>query len=319
MSARRSAVALDRDRPAPPTDRFRDFAGSLVALWDDAGRASAAGRRPPEPRSVAEGFRYARSRPTDGHVPRRHQRDVLRHADGAFPGHRGELRRRSVGLLDRGPRRWARPWSTLTSGWTKHVQRHGLAVVSRPPPCGAGNYSLSGSRINCGRRSSCLSIAGGADMVSRALPLDIWGQTIPDHLRGRLAGIEMVSYTTGPMLGNAEAGDSARLFRVRASVVSGGVLCVAGTLLLAAVHPVFINYDGSEGLRRKQEEEEARAATAEESVPDSRKPGASGSETLMKHLRLPALVLLMLCALAAYYYHAQSTVARTDKFNSRAS
>ena len=42
-------------------------------------------------------------------------------------------------------------------------------------------------------------------MVSGLFRSTIWNQTIPDHLRGRLAGIEMVSYTTGPLLGNAEA------------------------------------------------------------------------------------------------------------------
>jgi hypothetical protein len=51
---------------------------------------------------------------------------------------------------------------------------------------------------------------------------------LEDHLRGRLAGIEMVSYMSGPMLGNAEAGIVASLFSIRTSVVSGGVLCELG-------------------------------------------------------------------------------------------
>ena len=57
----------------------------------------------------------------------------------------------------------------------------------------------------------------------------IWNETIPDRLRGRLAGVEMISYTSGPTLGNFEAGALASLTSVRTSVVSGGVLCVAGT------------------------------------------------------------------------------------------
>ncbi len=111
---------------------------------------------------------------------------------------------------------------------------------------------------------ACLALAGAADMVSGLFRSTIWNQTIPDHLRGRLAGIEMVSYTTGPLLGNAEAGLVARLFGVRASVVSGGVLCVLGTGLLALLLPAFLRYDGREGLRRKQEEEEARAEAIEQ-------------------------------------------------------
>lgn len=97
-------------------------------------------------------------------------------------------------------------------------------------------------------------------MVSGLFRMTIWNQTIPDHLRGRLAGIEMISYMTGPMLGNAEAGIVATLFSVRTSIVSGGVLCVAGTGLLALVLPKFLRYDGREGSARKEKEEAARMA-----------------------------------------------------------
>jgi MFS family permease len=97
-------------------------------------------------------------------------------------------------------------------------------------------------------------------MVSGLFRSIIWNQTIPDHLRGRLAGIEMVSYTTGPLLGNAESGIVAYHFGVRASVVSGGVLCMAGTAVLSLLLPAFIRYDGRAGLARKRAEEEARAA-----------------------------------------------------------
>jgi MFS family permease len=71
----------------------------------------------------------------------------------------------------------------------------------------------------------------------------IWNETIPDALRGRLAGIEMLSYSIGPLLGNVEAGSVAALTTVRVSIVSGGVLCIAGTALLAATLPTFLRYD----------------------------------------------------------------------------
>jgi hypothetical protein len=94
----------------------------------------------------------------------------------------------------------------------------------------------------------------------------IWNQTIPDHLRGRLAGIELISYHTGPMLGNAESGIVASIFGIRATVVSGGILCVLGTGLLMLALPGFTAYDGRAGLLRKQKEEEARSAGADISV-----------------------------------------------------
>ena len=65
-------------------------------------------------------------------------------------------------------------------------------------------------------------------MISGIFRGTLWNQTIPDRLRGRLAGIEQVSYSSGPLLGNLESGIAAALFGVRASVVSGGVLCVVG-------------------------------------------------------------------------------------------
>jgi hypothetical protein len=86
----------------------------------------------------------------------------------------------------------------------------------------------------------------------------MWNQTIPTHLRGRLAGLEMISYTSGPKLGDAEAGIVASLFSVKASVVSGGILCVVGTGILSLLLPKFITYDGREGLKQKELEEAER-------------------------------------------------------------
>ncbi len=93
-----------------------------------------------------------------------------------------------------------------------------------------------------------LVIAGFADMISGVFRGTIWNQTIPDRLRGRLAGIEQVSYSTGPLLGNVEAGLVASLAGVRASIVSGGVLCIAGVAVAAALLPAFRRYDSRDAL-----------------------------------------------------------------------
>ena len=82
-----------------------------------------------------------------------------------------------------------------------------------------------------------LAVAGAGDMVSGVFRQTIWNQTIPDALRGRLAGVEMISYTSGPTLGNVEAGVVAALAGVRASVVSGGALCILATIALSAALP----------------------------------------------------------------------------------
>ena len=112
-----------------------------------------------------------------------------------------------------------------------------------------------------------LFIAGASDMVSDIFRSTIWNQTIPDHLRGRLAGIEMISYLTGPMLGQTRAGLTARFLGNPGAVIWGGILCVAGTVALGASLPRFLRYDGRDGLKHKAAEEAARAEAIAAAAP----------------------------------------------------
>jgi len=77
--------------------------------------------------------------------------------------------------------------------------------------------------------------------------MTIWNQTIPDALRGRLASIELLSYSSGPTLGNVESGLVAARFGVQTSVLSGGLLCLVGVGVLAALLPAFRAYDERAG------------------------------------------------------------------------
>ncbi len=147
---------------------------------------------------------------------------------------------------------------SLTSGWTNRINRHGLAVTIAAAIWGAA-IIVFGLVSSLWMALFFLALAGAADAVSGVFRMTIWNQTIPDHMRGRMAGIEMLSYLTGPYLGNAEAGLVASRFGLRFSVVSGGVMCVLGSGLLALLLPKFISYDGREGLARKLAEEETRA------------------------------------------------------------
>lgn len=148
---------------------------------------------------------------------------------------------------------------SLTSGWAARIHKHGLAVTIAATVWGLGIIGF-GLTNSLWLALAFLALAGAADMVSGIFRMTMWNQTIPDHLRGRLAGIEMISYLTGPYLGNAEAGLVASLWGLRFSVVSGGVMCLLGSGLLALLLPKFIHYDGREGLARKQAEEKAREA-----------------------------------------------------------
>jgi len=152
--------------------------------------------------------------------------------------------------------------ASLVSRWTGRVHRHGLAVTLAAGAWGAAILGFGLART-LWLAVLFLFLAGAADMVSGLFRAVIWNQTIPDHMRGRLAGIEMLSYMIGPTLGNARAGGVARLTGVFGSIVVGGVLCLVGTVALAAAMPAFLRYDGREGLKRKIAEDEAWAARAQ--------------------------------------------------------
>jgi MFS family permease len=151
--------------------------------------------------------------------------------------------------------------ATLVSRWTDRVHRHGLAVTLAAGAWGAAIVGFGLSRT-LWLTLLFLLLAGAADMISGLFRSVIWNQTIPDHIRGRLAGIEMLSYTIGPTLGNARAGATARVTGAFGSIVWGGALCLVGTVVLAAALPAFLRYDGRQGLAKKIAEDEAWAAGA---------------------------------------------------------
>ena len=132
--------------------------------------------------------------------------------------------------------------ASLTSGWAARVHRHGVAIMWAAAAWGLA-IAVFGLVSNLLVALVFLGLAGAADMISGIFRGTLWNQTIPDRLRGRLAGIEQVSYSSGPLLGNLEAGVAAALFGVRASVVSGGVLCVVGVGIFALLLPAFRHYD----------------------------------------------------------------------------
>lgn len=88
-----------------------------------------------------------------------------------------------------------------------------------------------------------LAAAGAADFISAVLRSNILLTVTPDSMRGRLSGIELAQVAGAPEIGNVEAGIVASLTSVRASIVSGGLLTVAGTVAVAAAIPALVRYD----------------------------------------------------------------------------
>ncbi len=131
--------------------------------------------------------------------------------------------------------------ATLFSGWTKKIEKCGAAISISAAIWGIG-ITLFGFSNLLWLALFFLMLAGAADAMSGVFRLTLWNRTIPDNMRGRLAGIEMISYMSGPLLGNAESGLMAAAFNTRTSVISGGVLCIAGVLISALILPQFWKY-----------------------------------------------------------------------------
>jgi MFS family permease len=131
---------------------------------------------------------------------------------------------------------------SLTSGWASRVHRHGRMVVLAALLWG---LAVAGAGVvgNVWLVLLFLTVAGGCDMVSGIFRGAMWNQTIPDALRGRLAGIELLSYSVGPQVGQVRSGGVAARWGVRASVWSGGLLCAGAVAVLAVCLPGLMAYD----------------------------------------------------------------------------
>ncbi|MFM7860077.1 MAG: MFS transporter [Candidatus Nanopelagicaceae bacterium] len=131
---------------------------------------------------------------------------------------------------------------TLSSGWMRNYPKHGKAVVIGALGWGVA-IVIAGTTDSLPLVIGSLIVAGAFDQVSAMFRGFIWNQSIPDELRGRLAGIEMISYLVGPLGGQARAGGMAALTSLRTSIIGGGVLCIGFVAVIASAMEKFRNYD----------------------------------------------------------------------------
>ncbi len=226
-----------------------DFATFLAALSFIAriprsamGPVDAASERPHLLADLAEGLRFAWARPE---LMGTYIVDIvamafafpvalfpaMAAADGRTESVGWLLSAMSVGALVIG----------LFSGWTGRVKRHGRAVVVAAAVWALGIVAL-GLAPSLTLGLLCLAVAGAADMVSGVFRGTIWNETIQNALRGRLAGIEMISYLTGPLVGNARAGFMAEAWGVSTAVWTGGAICLVGVIATGFLLPRFWAY-----------------------------------------------------------------------------
>lgn len=152
---------------------------------------------------------------------------------------------RALGLLYAAPGAGAL-LASATSGWTRAVTRHGRAIVLAAAGWGAAMAAF-GLVDSLPLALALLALAGACDDISGIFRFTLWNQAVPDHVRGRLAGIEMVSWGAGPGLGALESGTVASLTSVRTSIVSGGIATVVGCGAIAAALPRFWRYEAPPG------------------------------------------------------------------------
>jgi MFS family permease len=132
--------------------------------------------------------------------------------------------------------------ASITSKWTEKVHRQGAAVIIAAGVWGVAIVAF-GFATNLWLALFFLTLAGGADMISAIFRMTMWNNTIPDKLRGRLAGVEMISYMSGPLLGNTESGLVAAVTSTQFSIVSGGAACILGVVLCGLFLPKFWSFD----------------------------------------------------------------------------
>jgi MFS family permease len=225
------------------------FCCSLIAFSLLPSITPIGGGEPPGIRSIVEGFRFLV-----------HQRVILGcflvdtvamvfgMPSALFPAialvrlHAGAA---AVGYLYAAPAAGALG-AALFAGWYGHLRRQGVVIVVAATSWGIA-IALFGFATSLWLALLLLAFAGAADAVSAVLRNRIMFALTPDALQGRVSAAYLAQVTSAPRLGNLEAGALASLTSIRFSIVSGGVLCVAGCLLLVAAIPSLIRYEAKPG------------------------------------------------------------------------
>jgi MFS family permease len=220
------------------------FAASLAAIWLLPPVPPAPDADRPSLQSILDGFRYVgRRKVLLGIFVVDTNAMVFGMPRALFPAFAEKLGGGPgvLGLLYAAPFAGALV-ASLTSGWMMRVRRQGLGVCVAAAAWGAA-IALVGFAEATWFALVFLAAAGAADFISAVLRSNILLTVTPDSMRGRLSGIELAQVAGAPEIGNVEAGIVASLTSVRASIVSGGLLTVAGTVAFAAAIPALVRYD----------------------------------------------------------------------------
>ena len=132
--------------------------------------------------------------------------------------------------------------ATVTSSWTHRIHHYGRAIGAAAAAWGLGialfGYSSSLWWVLIG-----LAVAGGADALSGVFRSTMWNESIRPDMRGRMAGMEMISYSLGPTAGQFRAGVMAAWTSLRFSLTVGGLACSGAVGVVATALPSLWRFD----------------------------------------------------------------------------
>jgi MFS family permease len=131
--------------------------------------------------------------------------------------------------------------SGLMVRWVDRITRRGRVLIWSVAGYGLATVAFGLSR-GFWMMFACLAVTGATDTVSMVLRNIIRQMQTPDHLRGRMVGVNMVFFMGGPQLGELEAGLVANWLGAPFSVVSGGLGCLLATGWVAARTPALRRY-----------------------------------------------------------------------------
>jgi MFS family permease len=133
----------------------------------------------------------------------------------------------------------------VATGWVAHLRRQGRAVILAVIAWGAA-IAVFGLVHTLWVALVMLAIAGWADVISAVLRNTILQTSIPDRFRSRMSSIQMAVVQGGPRLGDMESGAVATATSIEFSVVSGGLACIVGAVVIGLVMPHFRHHHSAE-------------------------------------------------------------------------
>ena len=212
-------------------------------------------------------------------------------AAAAQPAARAAVRTGIVGPSRPPAAWWRRSAGTCrrsTSGGAQCRGEHLPGGVTAPP--GARPFAGFAVAAGLGLTLGLLAVAGAVDTITVVFRQSILQAMTPERLRGRVLAADYVVGAGGPQVGNLEAGALASLTTPVISAVTGGLITVAGAVVLGVALPGFRRYryqpDRAPALPRRPGSHDGPAQ-------DQTRPAHIGSKNLARITRASGIICVI--------------------------